>query len=224
MKVYAAIQAVMKAVGVIGKTKTNPQQNYKFRGIDVVMAELQGHLVAHGLVIVPRVLSAEREMLDTKSGGRMASVRLTVEHDFIAVEDGSKVTVCTIGEAMDSGDKASNKAMSAAYKYAVTLGFCIPTEEPKDTEDASPELAPRPAASTKASTRPATSAVFPNWGSCKGQPISGAKVRDLNWYRDAIAKNIADPEKARWKDANQQVLNAIEAELAMGAKQPGDES
>jgi hypothetical protein len=39
-----------------------------------------------------------------------------------------------IGEAMDSGDKSSNKAMSAAYKYAAFQAFCIPTEGDNDAD------------------------------------------------------------------------------------------
>ena len=41
---------------------------------------------------------------------------------------------------MDSGDKAANKAMSAAHKYALLQVFCIPTEEPKDSENEHHEI------------------------------------------------------------------------------------
>ena len=40
---------------------------------------------------------------------------------------------------MDSGDKSFNKAMSAAYKYALFQVFCVPTEEMVDSEVDSPE-------------------------------------------------------------------------------------
>ena len=39
---------------------------------------------------------------------------------------------------MDSGDKATNKAMSAAFKYACFQTFCIPTEEMKDPDAETP--------------------------------------------------------------------------------------
>ena len=39
---------------------------------------------------------------------------------------------------MDSGDKASNKAMSAAFKYACFQTFCIPTEEMRDPDAETP--------------------------------------------------------------------------------------
>ena len=40
---------------------------------------------------------------------------------------------------MDSGDKATNKAMSIAFKYACFQVFCIPTEEMKDPDSDTPD-------------------------------------------------------------------------------------
>ena len=40
---------------------------------------------------------------------------------------------------MDSGDKATNKAMAIAMKYALFQVFCIPTEEMKDPDAETPE-------------------------------------------------------------------------------------
>ncbi|MDQ5946009.1 MAG: hypothetical protein QG619_1432, partial [Pseudomonadota bacterium] len=70
----------------------------------------------------------------TKAGGAMFNVTCRVDFDLVSTEDGSKATVCTYGEAMDSADKATNKAMSAAYKYLALLVFCIPTEATADTD------------------------------------------------------------------------------------------
>lgn len=67
---------------------------------------------------------------------------LTMKFTFFA-EDGSSVSSTTIGEAMDTGDKSMNKAMSTAYKYALMQIFCIPTEEDKDTENQTHEIAPK---------------------------------------------------------------------------------
>ncbi len=133
----------MADVGAVGKSKKNVQQGYQFRGVDDVVAHVQDVMAARGVVCVPRVVEREREMVDTKSGGKMASVRLLVEHTFFAA-DGSSVTCTTLGEAMDSGDKASNKAMSAALKYALTETLLIPTYEvDRDTEEHSPQFAPK---------------------------------------------------------------------------------
>lgn len=139
-EIFAAMSKAMGLIGSIGKTRKNAQQGYQFRGIDDVMAHVQPVLAECGIVVAPEVLEREREMIPTKSGGTMASVRLLVRHTFYA-KDGSCVIVTTLGEAMDSGDKASNKSMSAALKYALTQALLIPTyEAERDTEDASPQM------------------------------------------------------------------------------------
>lgn len=73
----------------------------------------------------------------------MFYVALQVEFDFVSAVDGSKHTACTFGEAMDSSDKATNKAMSAAYKYAAFMTFAIPTEGDNDADATVHEVAPR---------------------------------------------------------------------------------
>jgi hypothetical protein len=96
----------------------------------------------HGLFVVPTVLERIREERKTvKDNGRegvLIYTTLTVRHTFTA-DDGSFVEAVTIGEAMDSGDKSSNKAMSAAMKYALLEVFCVPTEDDNDTENHSHE-------------------------------------------------------------------------------------
>jgi len=136
MKVYQAIGAVSRALSKdgIGKGRTNSQQGYKFRGIDDVLNSLSSALVDAGLVILPRCTHREVVERTTAKGGALFNVTCAVEFDLVSVEDGSKHTVCTYGEAMDSADKATNKAMSAAYKYLALLVFCIPTEATPDTD------------------------------------------------------------------------------------------
>ena len=160
-RIIAAMARVMAEVGAVGKTKKNAAQNYQFRGVDDVVAHVQDIMAKCGVIVIPRVVEREREMLASKSGGSMVSVRLLVEHTFHCEEDGSSVVCTTLGEAMDSGDKASNKAMSAALKYALTESLLIPTYEvDRDTEEHSPQVAtpaPRPVApSPPSSVRPIT--------------------------------------------------------------------
>jgi len=136
MKVYQAIGAVSRALskGGISKDRKNAQQGYNFRGIDDVLNSLSAALVDAGLVILPRCTHREVVERTTAKGGALFNVTCAVEFDLVSVEDGSKHTVCTYGEAMDSADKATNKAMSAAYKYLALLVFCIPTEATPDTD------------------------------------------------------------------------------------------
>ncbi len=139
-KIYKQISAVMADVGAIGKNRDNTQQRYKFRGIDDVYNELQKVLARHKVFTVPKVLKHEREERESKAGGTLIYMIITMEYTVYAV-DGSSITSIILGEAMDAGgDKASNKAMSAAHKYCLLQLFCIPTEEPKDSENDSPEV------------------------------------------------------------------------------------
>jgi hypothetical protein len=128
--VYAAIAAVtakLAKVG-IGKDHKNDQQGYKFRGIDDVYNALASEISAEGLCLLPRVTSRDVTERQTQRGGTLFYVVVGVDYDLISAKDGSKHTVQVIGEAMDSGDKATNKAMSAAYKYMAMQVFCIPTQ------------------------------------------------------------------------------------------------
>jgi ERF superfamily len=136
MKVYKAISEVMKILSKNGITKDrkNIQQGFSFRGIDDVYNALALPLADAGLVILPRMISRNCEERVTQKGGTLFYVTVEAEFDFVAAEDGSKHTVKTFGEAMDSGDKATNKAMSAAFKYAAFQAFCIPTEGENDAD------------------------------------------------------------------------------------------
>lgn len=136
MSVYKAINKVQEALSQAGisKDRRNQQQGYNFRGIDDVYNVLSPLLAKHGLCILPRMLSRQCEERQTAKGGTLFYVTVEAEFDFVCAEDGSKHTVKTFGEAMDSGDKATNKAMSAAYKYAAFQAFAIPTEGDNDAD------------------------------------------------------------------------------------------
>lgn len=136
MNVYQCIAKVSEKLAKegIAKDRKNDQQGYKFRGIDDIYNALAPVLAEFGLVVIPRILTREVTERVTKSGGVLFYVVVEAEFDFVSIADGSKVTARTYGEAMDSGDKATNKAMSAAYKYVAFQTFCIPTEGDNDAD------------------------------------------------------------------------------------------
>jgi hypothetical protein len=132
----------MKDVEHIGKDRQNTQQNYTFRGIDDMYNELHRHFSKHEVFITSEVISTEREERQTKNGGNLIYSILNIKHTFYAT-DGSSVSSVMIGEAMDSADKASNKAMSTALKYTLMQMFLIPTKDEKDTEYQTHEVSPK---------------------------------------------------------------------------------
>lgn len=136
----AAVQAALAKTG-ISKSRRNQQQGYNFRGIDEVYDALAPLLAQHELCILPRIISREVVERQSAKGGALFNVTVEAEFDFVAAGDGSKHTVRTYGEAMDSADKATNKAMSAAYKYAALMTFAIPTEGDNDADATTHEVA-----------------------------------------------------------------------------------
>jgi len=132
-KIYPAMISVMKDVGAISKDKVNQMQKFKFRGIDDVYNSLHETMAKHGVFSVPTVLEERSEERKTKNGGALIYRILKIKYTFYA-EDGSSVEAIVIGEGMDSGDKASNKAMSIADKYCLLQAFKIPTEDISDPD------------------------------------------------------------------------------------------
>lgn len=137
--VYQAIARVQAALAKEGiskdrTAKTGGEGGFKFRGIDDIYNSLAGLLAENELCILPRVL--KRDVTERKSakGNALFYVVVDVEYDFVFAGDGSKHTLRVCGEAMDTGDKATNKAMSVAYKYACLQAFCIPTEGDNDPD------------------------------------------------------------------------------------------
>jgi hypothetical protein len=145
LAVYRAIAAITGELSKVGisKQRQNKQQGYAFRGIDDVYASLSGLLAQHRLCVIPRVISRSVTEQQSKSGGVLFYTVVDVEFDLVSAEDGSMHTARVCGEAMDSGDKSSNKSMSAAYKYFALQTFCIPTEGDNDTENQTHEVAPK---------------------------------------------------------------------------------
>ena len=149
MNIFQTINAVMADVGAVGKTSRNAQQGFMFRGIDAVMNAINPALVKNKCFVVPEILEQTREERQTSKGGLLIYSICKVKYTFYA-EDGSFITAVVIGEGMDSGDKATNKAMSIAFKYACFQVFCIPTEEMVDPDAETHEVKAEPKTEPKA--------------------------------------------------------------------------
>jgi hypothetical protein len=137
MKIHEAIANAISDIEPIAKTRNNSAQNFMFRGIDDIMNTLNPILSKNRIFIYPEVLSKEREERHTAKGGNLIYSILTVKYHF-ATDDGSEICAVVIGEGMDSGDKASNKALAVAYKYACLQVFCIPTRDIMDSDNETP--------------------------------------------------------------------------------------
>lgn len=146
--IFETISAVMGEIGAVGKDSKNQQQGFMFRGIDAVMNAISPALIKHHLFIVPEILEQTREERTNSKGTLLIYSICKVKYTFFA-EDGSNISAVVIGEGMDTGDKATNKAMSIAFKYACFQVFCIPTEEMVDPDAECHEVKPKAKAEKK---------------------------------------------------------------------------
>lgn len=135
--IYGKIATIMKETKAIAKGEKNQQQNFMFRGIDSVMNELHSLFANNGVFILPETLEYSVAEKVTAKGAILYFTRARIKFHFVA-EDASEVCIVNIGEAMDSGDKGMNKAMSIALKYALMQMLLIPTKEDKDPDAVTP--------------------------------------------------------------------------------------
>lgn len=129
--IYSAISEVMKKIWAVKKDKNawGGSITYKFRWIDDMYNAVHPILSECGVFFTSEIISQSVEQRD-KVVRCVIIVKWTVY-----ASDGSHITTQTLWEWNDYSDKACNKAMSGAYKYALMQLFCIPTEEPKDSEN-----------------------------------------------------------------------------------------
>lgn len=136
--IFQKMTSILKETKAITKSEKNQQQGFKFRGIDNVMNDLHELFAKNDVFILQEVQDFTVDARPTAKGGTLFYTRAKIKFRYITT-DGSFVETVNVGEAMDSGDKGMNKAMSIALKYSLLQMFLIPTEEPKDPDRDTPE-------------------------------------------------------------------------------------
>lgn len=127
--VAVLLHRVMSDVGAVKKDQYNSQQKFAFRGVDAVVNAVYPALVTHGLVVLPRLVTATRGTSTARSGNVQNTVVVEVEYAFHGPA-GDRLVVGPIpGEAFDAGDKATAKAMSVAYRTMWLETLALPTDE-----------------------------------------------------------------------------------------------
>lgn len=135
MNIYEKINEIRKAVEYIQKDRDVSvgagKGGYKAVTHDAVTGILRKHLIEHGVVIVPTLLTSSME---EKKDGAQRLYSATYSFDFINMEaPEDRITIEMEAHAMDSGDKAPGKAISYAKKYAVLKLFEIETGEDEES-------------------------------------------------------------------------------------------
>lgn len=147
--IYKKIPLAMSKIGAIGKNGENKTQNYKFRSIDDMYNSIQPVLAEIGLFFVPTVLETKEDIFESvkkdqygEKTTRSIRVKQKIKYTIYS-DDGSFMETVIEGEAIDTSDKATNKAMTAAFKYMLIQVFCIAIKDQDDADSQTPEIPER---------------------------------------------------------------------------------
>lgn len=187
LPVHHAVAAVMAQVQAVAKAERNDQQNFNFRGIDAVVNAVGPALRAHGVVVTPELLELERSTVEVgRNRTPMGHVAVTVRYRFIGPQ-GDHLDAIVPGEAMDSGDKATAKAMSVAFRTALLQGLALPTDEPDPDATSYERTAPTATTGRQHARKAATKAT-------KADTLSPAPAaQEAPVWRDYAAANGVRP-------------------------------
>ncbi len=194
-----AINWIMSNVGYVQKKKAGGL-NYTFAGEAALIQAVRPWMVLAGVTMhVTTIVNKVREQYETKSGTVMQSITLDAIIRFTHAASGTSIEVMSSGEGSDTGDKASNKALTGAYKYALRQTFCIETGDDPDEHSSTPM-------ERKSAKQPEK----------KADPVSAAKTRLVEelkeFYKDgaAVAAAMKQEPAIVFDVAN---YDAIKAEL-----------
>lgn len=141
--IQEAVTAVMRDVHSVGKNEVNQAQKFKFRGVDAVVNALAPAMRKHGLFVVPNTLAITYEAKQSANGGQLQVCRANVEYTMHHAESETTISGAVFAEAFDSGDKATAKAMSVAYRTFLLQTFALPTDD-KDPDADTYEVKAKP--------------------------------------------------------------------------------
>ena len=199
--VVQALSLVMADIGAVAKSGVNQTQKFYFRGVDAVVNAASPAFRRRGVVVVPELLEKSRTSSQTKSGSTLNVVEVTVKYTFHGPA-GDTVSAVVAAEAFDSGDKATAKAMSVAFRTALLQTLALPTDEADPDEDnydhvvqtAAPAAGAGQAAAASAAPSQAqefAAAIQQNWNNPNGL------VPLLTWARQVGDNNNASRIQAR---------------------------
>jgi hypothetical protein len=198
--IVQSLNEVMKAVGAIAKSDRNSAQGFNFRGIDSVVNAVSPQLQKHGVVVMPSVEDYDYSNVEIgKNRTMMGHVKVKVTYTFVGPE-GDAIKATVVGEAMDSGDKATAKAMSVAFRTALLQALCLPTDD-VDPDAQSYERSEAVQVDTKAIATAIASA-----SDLESLSKIGAYITK---YKDAIEPSILETLRLAFKEAQSRVAVVV---------------
>lgn len=212
--IHVALSNAMREITAVGKADRNTTQGYDFRGIDAVVNAVGPAFRNAGIVCIPTVLDYQEERFQTTKGAALKGVSVKVRYTLYGPA-GDSLSGETYGEAADSGDKATPKAFSVAYRIFLLQALCIPTSDRDPDADAYERQAGPPSTSNQAVYRALLQGV-------NQSTIVDPELRDAWTNIDAAYKRHSLSE-ADYVELTR-LTNARKAHLeAEGAHQPSTE-
>jgi len=206
-----AVIAVMGEVGSLPKDGVNSFQQYNYTTEAMVANTLRPLMVKNGLALVPHNVSVTDSQPTGKFNKSIISATYLLLH-----KSGESLAVTVPGEGMDSLDKSTTKALTAAFKYALLQMFCVGRGEDSDAgmPDNSAARAATPKSENEAVRESASASSFVlTFGKHKDRPIHAVDTDYLKWLLGSTEDAMKDPAKANFKAKNKIMLDAILTEL-----------
>jgi len=217
--IYGKIAAIQKAVGAIPKNGVGPSQKGGFSYIKAedILDKIHALLVEHDVIVVPSLGHTKHES-QVVNNRVYINVTISAQYDYVAVEDGSKITVVSVGEGSDIGsDTATRKAATQALKISHLHTFTIPNSEFDDEGYEPPVAAEKPATPAK---RAIANAGKASGNSAKLQAEvrefikSGAYTSEqVNTIGERVAQGLG---KSEFVKSDEATLEGLVAELRKG--------
>lgn len=127
-----AIQAVMQEISYIQKEKS-PNLQYSHASEAAIVGKCHGACAKNGISIVPtNCEQVHRESYKTEKGKSMNLVVVRMSYTMIHAHSADRITIVSMGEGSDVGDKSTAKAITIAYKYALRQAFMLETGNDPD--------------------------------------------------------------------------------------------
>ncbi|MGD6750950.1 ERF family protein [Streptomyces sp. BH105] len=125
---------VRREIRAIGKGELYNQSGtrFNFRGVDTVVNVFGPVTLKHGINVMSSKVEASYGEKLTKSGSKMRECSVLVTWTIMGPM-GDTLTLQTMGEALDTADKATTKAQSVALR-TLLLGFGLTPTHDKDPD------------------------------------------------------------------------------------------
>ena len=129
---HKKLAEVLTAVGYIEKAGTNQSQGYKYVMAAQVADKVRDEFAKRNLTMLPSNIEVVESGLTPSQKQVLSTLRVT--WTITDADSGATISFQSVGSGSDSTDKAVYKAMTGALKYALLLGFLIPTGDDPEHE------------------------------------------------------------------------------------------